>query len=81
MDMLVLLAFIIYFIVVLGVGFYFYNKTHNMSDYVLGGRDMNPYVTAMSAQASDMSGWLLMGLPGSIYLLEWARSGSVSALR
>ena len=68
MDMLVLLAFIIYFIVVLGVGFYFYNKTHNMSDYVLGGRDMNPYVTAMSAQASDMSGWLLMGLPGSIYL-------------
>lgn len=79
MDMLVLLAFIIYFIVVLGVGFYFYNKTHNMSDYVLGGRDMNPYVTAMSAQASDMSGWLLMGVP-SIFL-EWARSGSVSALR
>ena len=69
MDMLVLLAFIIYFIVVLWIGFYFYNKTHNMSDYVLGGRDINPYVTAMSAQASDMSGWLLMGLPGSIYLM------------
>ena len=69
MDMLVLLAFVIYFIVVLGIGFFFYNKTHNMSDYVLGGRDMNPYVTAMSAQASDMSGWLLMGLPGSIYLM------------
>lgn len=66
MEFLVLLAIVLYFIFVLAIGFYFYNKSHNMSDYVLGGREMNPYVTAMSAQASDMSGWLLMGLPGAI---------------
>ncbi|MBP5734678.1 MAG: sodium:proline symporter, partial [Candidatus Methanomethylophilaceae archaeon] len=40
-----------------------------MEDYFLGGRSMNPYVTAMSAQASDMSSWLLMGLPGAVLLL------------
>ncbi len=54
----------------LGIGFYFYRRTkeRGMSEYFLGGRTMNPYVTAMSAQASDMSGWLLMGLPGAILL-------------
>ncbi len=53
------------------IGFYFYRRTkeRGMSEYFLGGRTMNPYVTAMSAQASDMSGWLLMGLPGSIVLM------------
>ena len=69
MDLMVLAAFIAYFILVLGVGYYFYNKSHNMEDYILGGRSMNPYVTAMSAQASDMSSWLLMGLPGAVLLL------------
>ncbi len=69
MDLLVLVAFIVYFIFVLGIGYYFYNKSHNMEDYILGGRSMNPYVTAMSAQASDMSSWLLMGLPGAVLLL------------
>ncbi len=63
---MVLLAFIIYFIIVLGIGFTFYKKTKDMSDYFLGGRQMNPYVTAISAQASDMSSWLLMGLPGAV---------------
>lgn len=67
MDIMVLIAFVLYFVIVLGIGFFFYKKTHNMSDYVLGGRSMNPYVTALSAQASDMSGWMLMGLPGAIY--------------
>ena len=69
MDLLVLVAFIVYFIFVLGIGYYFYNKSHDMEDYILGGRSMNPYVTAMSAQASDMSSWLLMGLPGAVLLL------------
>ena len=69
MDLIVLAAFIVYFIFVLGIGYYFYNKSHNMEDYILGGRSMNPYVTAMSAQASDMSSWLLMGLPGAVLLL------------
>ena len=69
MDLMVLVAFIVYFIFVLGIGYYFYNKSHNMEDYFLGGRSMNPYVAAMSAQASDMSSWLLMGLPGAVLLL------------
>ena len=66
MDFMILLAFIVYFVIVLGIGYYFYSRSHNMEDYFLGGRNMNPYVTAMSAQASDMSGWLLMGLPGAV---------------
>ncbi len=63
-----LLAFIIYFAAVLGIGIVFFLKTKNggEKEYFLGGRSMGPWVTAMSAQASDMSGWLLMGFPGSI---------------
>ena len=62
------LAFVLYFIVVLTIGLYFFFKSKGNSekDYFLGGRQMGPWVTAMSAQASDMSAWLLMGLPGSI---------------
>ena len=69
MDFMVLIAFIAYFALVIGIGYYFYNKSHNMEQYFLGGRSMNPYVAAMSAQASDMSGWLLMGLPGAVLML------------
>ncbi len=64
-----LLAFIIYFAAMLIIGLVFFVKSRKASgekEYFLGGRQMGPYVTAMSAQASDMSGWLLMGLPGSI---------------
>lgn len=61
-------TFIAYFIVLLGIGFCFYRKSASIEDYLLGGRGMGSWVTAMSAQASDMSGWLLMGLPGTIYL-------------
>ena len=63
-----LLAFILYFAVVLGIGllFFFKSKGGGEKDYFLGGRSMGPWVTALSAQASDMSGWLLMGFPGSI---------------
>ena len=65
-----LLAFIVYFIVVLGIGFFFMNKSsNNASGYFLGNRKMGSWVTALSAQASDMSGWLLMGLPGSVLAL------------
>lgn len=62
------IAFVLYFVLVLGVGIYFFAKSKSSSekDYFLGGRKMGPWVTAMSAQASDMSAWLLMGLPGSI---------------
>jgi len=61
-------AFVLYFVVVLGIGLVFFLKSKNSGEkeYFLGGRKMGPWVTAMSAQASDMSAWLLMGLPGSI---------------
>jgi sodium/proline symporter len=55
-------------VLLLGIGFYFYRKSVSIEDYLLGGRGMGAWVTALSAQASDMSGWLLMGLPGAIYL-------------
>lgn len=63
-----IIAFVCYFLVVLGVGitFFFKSKGGGEKEYFLGGRNMGPWVTALSAQASDMSAWLLMGLPGSI---------------
>ena len=66
-DVPVLIAFLLYLAVMLGIGFYFTNKSKKMSDYFLAGRSLGSWVTAMSAQASDMSGWLLMGLPGAAY--------------
>ena len=58
-----------YFILMLGIGVYAWRKsTADSSGYLLGGRDLGPAVTALSAGASDMSGWLLMGLPGAIFL-------------
>ena len=63
-----LFAFILYFVIVIAIGLLFFlrSKSEGEKDYFLGGRSMGPFVTAMSAQASDMSGWLLMGFPGSI---------------
>ncbi len=64
-----ILAFALYFVLIIGVGIYFFFKERHdgtQANYFLGGRKMGPWVTAMSAQASDMSAWLLMGLPGSI---------------
>ncbi len=63
-----ILAFVLYFVAMLSIGLFFFIKSRskNEAEYFLGGRGMGPWVTAMSAQASDMSAWLLMGLPGSI---------------
>ncbi len=63
-----ILAFVLYFMAMIAIGVIFFlkSKTTTEKDYFLGGRAMGPWVTAMSAQASDMSAWLLMGLPGSI---------------
>lgn len=63
-----IVALAVYFVAMLGIGivFFFKSKSITDKDYFLGGRSMGPWVTAMSAQASDMSAWLLMGLPGSI---------------
>ena len=66
-DVPVLIAFLLYLAGMLAIGFYFSNKSKKMSDYFLAGRNLGGWVTAMSAQASDMSGWLLMGLPGAAY--------------
>ncbi|MGM7683487.1 sodium/proline symporter PutP [Cytobacillus sp. Hm23] len=63
-----LITFIVYLILMLVIGFISYRLTKNLSDYVLGGRNLGPGVTALSAGASDMSSWLLLGLPGSAYL-------------
>ncbi|HDP94647.1 MAG TPA: sodium/proline symporter PutP [Candidatus Aminicenantes bacterium] len=64
----VIVAFALYLAFMLAIGWFFYRRTRNLSDYILGGRGLNSWVAAMSAQASDMSGWLLMGLPGFAYL-------------
>ena len=50
------------------IGFIAWRSTKNFDDYILGGRSLGPFVTALSAGASDMSGWLLMGLPGAVFL-------------
>lgn len=58
----------VYFIILLIIGYYGYKQaTDNVSEYMLGGRNIGPYITALSAGASDMSGWMIMGLPGSVY--------------
>ena len=66
-----MIIFIIYFLFMIGIGLYFFlkSKGNNEKDYFLGGRKMGPWVSALSAGASDMSAWVLMGLPASIYLL------------
>lgn len=64
-----LISLALYFIAMLGIGIYGYFKsTSDLGDYMLGGRRLGPGVTALSAGASDMSGWMLMGLPGAFFL-------------
>lgn len=67
-NIAIILAFACYLLLMMFIGLYYYRRTHNMSDYILGGRKLGPWVTSMSAEASDMSGWMLMGLPGFAYV-------------
>ena len=67
MSTWVILAFVIYMIFMLGIGIITARKNKSSDDYFLGGRNLGGWVTALSAQASDMSGWMLMGLPGCVY--------------
>ena len=62
-----LVTFLAYLAGMLGVGFAAYRLTRSLPDYILGGRRLGPAVAALSAGASDMSGWLLLGLPGAVY--------------
>ena len=67
-QLIICLAIAVYLIAMLGVGVWFAKKNNSVDDFYLGGRKLGPFVTAMSAEASDMSSWLLMGLPGVAYL-------------
>ena len=66
-----LVVFIIYLVCMIGIGVYFFlrTRTGGEKEYFLGGRKMGPWVSALSAGASDMSAWVLMGLPASVYAL------------
>lgn len=68
MDTTITATFVVYLVAMLTIGLIGYGRTRDLSDYILGGRRMGRWVTALSASASDMSGWLLMGLPGYAYL-------------
>lgn len=70
-------VFIIYLSLMVAIGFKFYSKTSNLSDYFLGGRNLGSWLTALSAQASDMSGWLLIGLPGTAYVIYAGTSEAI----
>jgi sodium/proline symporter len=63
----VLITFVFYLLIMIMIGWYFYRRTASLSYYILGGRSLNSWVASLSAQASDMSGWLLLGLPGLAY--------------
>jgi sodium/proline symporter len=63
-----LITFAAYLLLMVAIGFWAWRRTKTFDDYILGGRSLGGYVTALSAGASDMSGWLLMGLPGAMYL-------------
>ncbi|BDQ27373.1 sodium/proline symporter PutP [Helicobacter heilmannii] len=64
----IVIVFVLYSLLMLAIGFYFYKNNETTEDYFLGDRSMGPVVSALSAGASDMSGWLLMGLPGALYV-------------
>ena len=67
-DITIITTFVLYIGLMMGIGVYYYRRTRNMSDYFLGNRKLGAWVTSLSAEASDMSGWMLMGVPGFAYL-------------
>ena len=73
-EICIMLAIAAYLAGMLGVGFWFARRNNSVDDFYLGGRKLGPFVTAMSAEASDMSSWLLMGLPGVAYLTGLAEA-------
>ena len=71
----IFIVILVYLLGMIGIGIWFSKKTNDVNDFYLGGRKLGPLVTAMSAEASDMSSWLLMGLPGVAYLTGIADAG------
>lgn len=74
----ILVAFVIYLFIMVAIGAMYSKKNENAEDYFLGGRKLGGFVAALSAQASDMSGWLLMGLPGAIFVTGLSGDGWVA---
>ena len=74
-NICIIATIIIYLVAMLLVGFAYSKSNNDSTDFYLGGRKMGPLVTAMSAEASDMSSWLLMGMPGLAYLTGIASPG------
>jgi len=64
---MIIIAFALYLGLMMYIGVYYYRKSNSIGDYILGGRQLGPWITALSAEASDMSGWMLMGVPGLAY--------------
>lgn len=81
MNVPLLITFVIYMLGMIAIGFLAWRSTKNFDDYILGGRRLGSLVTALSAGASDMSGWLLMGLPGAVFLsglsVSWVAIGLI----
>ena len=75
MKLPILIAMVLYMAIVVWIGVFYSRKTKTSEDYFLGGRGLGPWVTAMSAEASDMSSWLLMGLPGLAYATGFSQAG------
>jgi sodium/proline symporter len=77
----IFLAFALYLIFMMCIGLYYSRRQKSLSQYILGDRSLGPWVTSLSAEASDMSGWMLMGLPGYAYLhglsAFWTASGLI----
>ena len=73
-TIVILIAFAAYLVLMIAIGAIYMKNTNNSEDYFLGGRGLSGWVAALSAQASDMSGWLLMGLPGTVYALGTGQS-------
>ena len=71
----IFIVIVVYILAMVGIGIWFSKKNNDVNDFYLGGRKLGPLVTAMSAEASDMSSWLLMGLPGLAYLSGTADAG------
>ena len=67
MDYALIISISIYMAGMLFIGYFAYKRTSNLNDYMLGDRGLGPAVTALSAGAADMSGWLLMGMPGAMF--------------
>lgn len=80
MNVPLLSSIILYIAGMLAIGYAAYRRTSNLSEYVLGGRRLGPAVTALSAGASDMSGWLMMGLPGAMFVSGLSASWIVIGL-